>query len=276
MTPWPSCASSAGQASPATLSCRGTPLPALGPSRIRQAGDQVSPSSRRRSAVWSVKEGQGRDPADDRERAHDDDHGEERRAAGSCGATRTELPTGTPSDDPRFDTLRETPEMSPWTSSGHADCSTFTDAVSRVPMPNPMRNSPGQNLQAEITKKMPCSTSHFTFWVSRPRFDVRLRKRQIETGVVLPLCSRARACTKEPARIGTPSATYSHTRESPQPYVLVCRIPKATKKSSAADRTAPGRRTPVADRSAAGHRCVGRAARSGGRRPPEAGTTPAS
>src|SRR3954468_5850020 len=33
----------------------------------------------------------------------------------------------TPSDDPRFETLRETPEMSPWTLSGQADCTRFTD-----------------------------------------------------------------------------------------------------------------------------------------------------
>src|SRR3954462_14181090 len=39
----------------------------------------------------------------------------------------------TPSDDPRFETLRDTPEMSPCTFSGQADCTRFTDAVSMMP-----------------------------------------------------------------------------------------------------------------------------------------------
>ncbi len=62
-------------------------------------------------------------------------------------ATSTEPAIATPSDEPRFDTLRETPEMSPCTSSGHADCTTLTEAVSMAPTPKPMRNRPGQKVQ---------------------------------------------------------------------------------------------------------------------------------
>src|SRR3712207_2556869 len=65
----------------------------------------------------------------------------------AVAATSTEPAIATPRDDPRFDTLRKTPEMSPWTSSGHADCPTLTDAVSTAPTPNPMRNRPGQKVQ---------------------------------------------------------------------------------------------------------------------------------
>ena len=49
----------------------------------------------------------------------------------------------TPSEEPRLETLRDTPEMSPWTLSGHADCTRLTDAVSMIPTPTPMRNRPG-------------------------------------------------------------------------------------------------------------------------------------
>src|SRR3954451_18568341 len=58
--------------------------------------------------------------------------------------TSTDPAIATPSDDPRFDALRDTPEMSPWTFSGHADCTTFTEAVSMAPRPKPIRKSPGQ------------------------------------------------------------------------------------------------------------------------------------
>src|SRR4051812_21630862 len=62
-------------------------------------------------------------------------------------ATSTEPAIATPSEEPRFDTLRDTPEMSPWTVSGQADCTTLTEAVSMAPTPNPMRNRPGQKVQ---------------------------------------------------------------------------------------------------------------------------------
>src|SRR4051812_43579686 len=52
-------------------------------------------------------------------------------------ATSTDPAIATPSDEPRFDTLRETPEMSPCTVSGQADCTTVTEAVSMAPTPNP-------------------------------------------------------------------------------------------------------------------------------------------
>jgi len=48
-----------------------------------------------------------------------------------------------PSDDPRFDTLRDSPLISPWRFSGNADCTTLTDGVSMTPTPSPMSSSPG-------------------------------------------------------------------------------------------------------------------------------------
>ena len=38
-----------------------------------------------------------------------------------------------PSDEPRFDTLRDRPEISPCWFSGNADWTTFTDGVSITP-----------------------------------------------------------------------------------------------------------------------------------------------
>src|SRR5262245_64903646 len=51
----------------------------------------------------------------------------------------------TPIDEPRFDTLRDSPEISPWSASGKLDCTTFTDDVSITPTPRPTRNRPGTN-----------------------------------------------------------------------------------------------------------------------------------
>ena len=52
--------------------------------------------------------------------------------------------TAVPSDEPRLDTLRDSPEISPWCSSGKLDCTTLTDGVSIAPTPRPMRRSPGR------------------------------------------------------------------------------------------------------------------------------------
>ena len=57
--------------------------------------------------------------------------------------TSTDPAMATPSEDPRLDTLRETPEMSPWTASGHADWTRFTDAVSMTPTPEAHEEQPG-------------------------------------------------------------------------------------------------------------------------------------
>src|SRR5690242_18309967 len=56
--------------------------------------------------------------------------------------------TAVPSDDPRLDTLRDKPEISPWRASGKADCTTLTDGVSVTPRPRPIKSSPGANAQA--------------------------------------------------------------------------------------------------------------------------------
>ena len=53
-----------------------------------------------------------------------------------------------PIDDPRLDTLRDRPEISPWRFSGKADCTTLTEGVSMTPTPRPIRNSPGAKYQA--------------------------------------------------------------------------------------------------------------------------------
>ena len=67
--------------------------------------------------------------------------------AGSLTATSTEPTRAVPRDEPRFETLRDRPEMSPWSVSGKLDWTTLTEEVSMVPTPAPNRNSPGIHRQ---------------------------------------------------------------------------------------------------------------------------------
>ncbi len=46
--------------------------------------------------------------------------------------TRTDPASAVPSDEPRLETLLDTPEISPWSFSGKADCTTLTDEVKIV------------------------------------------------------------------------------------------------------------------------------------------------
>ena len=66
---------------------------------------------------------------------------------GTLAPTRTEPARAVPSEEPRLDTLRDRPEMSPWSCSGKADCTTLTDEVSMTPMPRPMSSRPGTKVQ---------------------------------------------------------------------------------------------------------------------------------
>src|SRR6202023_755476 len=45
--------------------------------------------------------------------------------------------------EPRLETLRDRPEISPWSLSGKLDWTTLTEEVSIVPIPMPNRSSPG-------------------------------------------------------------------------------------------------------------------------------------
>src|SRR5881392_366613 len=65
------------------------------------------------------------------------------RPASARPATKMVPAIAVPIDDPRLDTLRDSPEISPWRFSGKADCTTLTDGVSIRPTPRPIRNSPG-------------------------------------------------------------------------------------------------------------------------------------
>jgi hypothetical protein len=62
-------------------------------------------------------------------------------------ATRMVPAMAVPSDEPRLETLRESPEISPWRSSGKADCTTLTEGVSIKPSPRPISSSPGVKAQ---------------------------------------------------------------------------------------------------------------------------------
>src|SRR4249920_2695066 len=52
-------------------------------------------------------------------------------------------PMAVPRHDPRLDTLRDSPEISPWRSSGKLDCTMLTEGVSITPTPRPISRSPG-------------------------------------------------------------------------------------------------------------------------------------
>src|SRR5215216_7540971 len=52
-----------------------------------------------------------------------------------------------PKDEPRLDALRDRPEISPCSSSGKLDCTTFTEGVSIAPTPRPISSSPGTKAQ---------------------------------------------------------------------------------------------------------------------------------
>ena len=150
-------------------------------------------------------------------------------------------------DEPRLDTLRDRPEISPCSSSPKLDCTTLTDGVSITPEPQADQEQPGakaQTLGEPLTmasrtpmptivttkpamirvrwarrfasrsapsddseqadrgrgedhagldrvvaahdlqvgrddERHPMSSSHWVFWVTRPRFDVRLRNRPV-------------------------------------------------------------------------------------------------
>src|SRR5438552_12243437 len=57
--------------------------------------------------------------------------------------TRMVPATAVPRDEPRLDTLRERPEISPCRSSAKLDCTTFTEGVNITPSPRPMSRRPG-------------------------------------------------------------------------------------------------------------------------------------
>jgi hypothetical protein len=79
--------------------------------------------------------------------------------AGSLAATRTEPTSAVPSDEPRLDTLRDRPEMSPWSASGKLDWTTLTDDVSITPTPAPNTSRPGIQLKIPVPARTSASSS---------------------------------------------------------------------------------------------------------------------
>ena len=67
--------------------------------------------------------------------------------AGILTATRIDPASAVPSEDPRLETHRDRPEISPWSLSGKLDWTTLTDEVSMVPTPMPFSSSPGTQVQ---------------------------------------------------------------------------------------------------------------------------------
>ena len=63
-------------------------------------------------------------------------------------ATRMVPAIAVPRQEPRLDTLRDRPEISPCRSSPKLDCTMLTDGVSMAPRPSPIRRSPGAKAQA--------------------------------------------------------------------------------------------------------------------------------
>src|SRR5215468_4722640 len=78
--------------------------------------------------------------------------------AGSLTATMTEPTRAVPNDDPRLETLRDNPEISPWSLLGQLDWTTLTDEVSMTPIPAPNRNSPGIQVQTPESARTKASS----------------------------------------------------------------------------------------------------------------------
>src|SRR4051794_20451906 len=84
-------------------------------------------------------------------------------------ATRIVPATAVPMDEPRLDTERDSPEISPCISSSKLDCTRLTDGVSIAPRPNPVRNSPGARPHALVVAFAPTrSTAMPTMVVTNP------------------------------------------------------------------------------------------------------------
>src|SRR3954470_5376564 len=90
-------------------------------------------------------------------------------------ATRIVPATAVPIDEPRLDTERESPEISPCISSLKLDCTRLTDGVSIAPRPNPVRKSPGARPHALVVALAPMrSTAMPTMVVTNPAM-IRVR-----------------------------------------------------------------------------------------------------
>ena len=70
-----------------------------------------------------------------------------RRVPRVDAATRIVPAIAVPKEEPRLETLRERPEISPCGSSGKLDCTTLTEGVSIPPRPRPISNRPGTKAQ---------------------------------------------------------------------------------------------------------------------------------
>ena len=82
------------------------------------------------------------------------------------------------------------------------------------------------------------SISHWTFCVTIPRFETRLRNRSVRKRGSPPRRSIDRMCRKNHSRIAAPTAMSTTMRPT---FVLACRMPKTMKNIPSADRTAPSR-----------------------------------
>ena len=67
-------------------------------------------------------------------------------------ATRIVPATAAPRLDPRLETLRDSPEISPCCASGKLDWTMFTDGVSIAPSPSPISSSPGANAHGVVDR----------------------------------------------------------------------------------------------------------------------------
>ena len=65
-------------------------------------------------------------------------------------ATRMVPAIAAPSEEPRLDTLRDRPEISPCLSSGKLDWTTLTEGVSIPPSPRPISSRPGAKAHAAL------------------------------------------------------------------------------------------------------------------------------
>src|SRR5215211_5412773 len=80
------------------------------------------------------------------------------------------------------------------------------------------------------------SSSHWAFWVTRPRFEVRLRNSPVDNSGSWPARSLARTDQKNQARTSAPATSRPSIS---QPLLSAARMPMTTRIRPTADRMAP-------------------------------------
>src|SRR3954470_8222706 len=146
---------------------------------------------------------QGRPQAEERERGEGDHREHVGLVADARSETRIVPAIAVPNVEPRLETLRDSPDISPCFCSGKLDCTMLTEGVSITPRPRPISNSPGT--KAQTLSDAPTNAS------SRPM-------------PVIVTTNPARMSVRWACRLATRSAARDETRAPPVAQVKMTRV----------------------------------------------------